>query len=72
MSCAVPRTVELFFLWKEQLSGARLKALYNVIWSCIHQLDDVAFPEQFLAKFVKPLNLAASVVRFVCFSPNPC
>src|SRR5947209_8481070 len=71
MSCAVPRTVELFFLWKEQLGGARLKALHDVIWNCIHQLDDVAFPEQFLAELVQSFDLAAAAVRCVCLPTDP-
>ena len=71
MSSAIPRSIELFFLRKEQLSGTRLEALHDVIWYCIHQLDDIAFPKQFLAEFVESFDLTAAAVRFVCFSPDP-
>jgi len=70
MSSAIPRSIELFFLRKEQFSSARLETLHDIIWNCIHQLDDIAFSKQFLAEFVKPLDLAAAAVRFVCLLPD--
>src|SRR5216684_4283092 len=71
MARTIPRSIKLFLLRKEKLSCTGLETLHDVIRYRIHQLDDVAFSQQFLAEFVEPFDLAAAAVRLVCFSPDP-
>src|SRR4029077_18231587 len=67
MSRPEPGTIKLALLRKKQSGRAGFKTFYDVIRDGVHQLDDIAFAEEFAAELVEALHLAPAVVRFVGF-----
>lgn len=71
VSGSEPRTVKFVFLRKEELGGADFKTIDDVIWNGVHELDDVAFAEEFLTETVKAFDLAAAMMSFISLFADP-
>src|SRR5258708_39746597 len=71
VSGAKPRTVKFVFLRKEELGGADFKTIDDVIWNGVHELDDVAFTEEFLTATVKAFDIAAAMTTLTSLFADP-
>jgi len=67
---AVAGAVELFFLRDEKFGGTGFEAIDDVVGNGVHELDDVAFAEEFLAEGVEAFDFAATAVGGVGFFAN--
>ena len=70
MGGAESGTIELVFLREEKLGCASFKALHKVVRNGVHQLDDVAFPEELPAEAVQALHFAPALMRLMGFFAN--